>query len=180
MMTGVRVDPVARIAWVQGGATLGDVDRETQAFALVAPSGVVSETGIAGLTLGGGFGWVRGKYGMSIDNLLSVDIVTADGNFLHASETENEDLFWAIRGGGGNFGIVTSFEFRLHPLGPILMHCAPIYHGDQAKEVTQKWREFMSNAPDEFTSELFFWNIPTDPTFPEELHGTPVVIPAGV
>jgi FAD/FMN-containing dehydrogenase len=179
-MRGVRVDPDARIAWVQGGATLGDIDRETQAFALVAPSGVVSETGIAGLTLGGGFGWVRGKHGMSIDNLLSVDIVTADGKFLHASENENEDLFWAVRGGGGNFGIVTSFEFQLHPLGPIVMHCAPIYHGDQAKEITKAWREFMHTAPDEFTTELFYWNIPVHPTFPEELHGTPVVVPAGV
>ena len=117
LMRNVRVDARQRIAWVSGGATLGDIDHETQPFGLVVPAGVVSETGIAGLALGGGFGWVRGKYGMTVDNILGVDIVTADGELRHVSATENPELFWAIRGGGGNFGIVTTFEFRLHPLG---------------------------------------------------------------
>lgn len=180
LMKSVRVDPRARRAWVQGGATLGDLDRETQAFGLVAPAGVVSETGIAGLTLGGGFGWMRGKYGLSIDNLLSVDIVTADGELRRASETENPDLFWAVRGGGGNFGIVTTFEFRLHPLGPIVMHCAPVYPGEMAREVLQAWHAFMADAPDEFTTEFFFWTLPNHADFPESLRGRHVVIPAGV
>ncbi len=180
LMNSVRVDPQARIAWVQGGAPLGNVDRETQAFGLVAPAGVVSTTGVAGLTLGGGFGWVRGKHGLTIDNLQSVDIVTADGQFRRASESENADLFWAVRGGGGNFGIVTSFEFRLHPLGPTVMLCAPMYPAEQAKEVLQAWREFMDSAPDDFTSEFFFWRIPAHPNFDDKEHGKDVVIPAGV
>ena len=180
LMNSCRVDPQARIAWVQGGTPLGDVDRETQAFGLVAPAGVVSTTGVAGLTLGGGFGWVRGKYGLTIDNLLSVDIVTADGKFRRASESENADLFWGVRGGGGNFGIVTSFEFRLHPLGPVLMFCAPMYPAEQAKEVLHAWREFMDSAPDDFTTEFFFWRIPPHANFTAELHGRWVVIPAGV
>ena len=179
-MNSVRVDPQARIAWVQGGAPLGSVDRETQAFGLVAPAGVVSTTGAAGLTLGGGFGWVRGKYGLTIDNLLSVDIVTADGKFRRASKDENTDLFWAVRGGGGNFGIVTSFEFCLHPLGPIVMLCAPMYPAEQAKEVLHAWRKFMDSAPDEFTTEFFFWRIPTHPNFDSKVHDIDVVVPAGV
>jgi len=180
LMRGVHVDAAGRTARVQGGAMLGDLDRETQAFALVAPAGVVSETGVAGLTLGGGFGWVRAKHGLSIDNLLSVDIVTADGQLRCASETDNEDLFWAIRGGGGNFGVVTSFEFQLHPLGPIVMFCSPMYAATQAKEVLRVWRDFMAVAPDDFSTEFFFWTIPEHPDFPAELHGEKVVVPAGV
>lgn len=180
LMRAVHVDPVGRTARAQGGALLRDLDRETQAFGLVAPAGVVSETGIAGLTLGGGFGWVRAKHGLSIDNLLSVDIVTADGQFRRASETENEDLFWAIRGGGGNFGVITSFEFQLHPLGPIVMFCSPMYAIAQAKEVLRVWRDFMAVAPDDFSTEFFFWTIPDHPDFPDELAGEKVVIPAGV
>jgi len=116
LMKGIRVDSKARTVHAQGGATWGDLDRETQVFGLAAPGGVVSTTGIAGLTLGGGLGWLRRKHGLSIDNLLSVDIVTADGQFHTASESENADLFWGVRGGGGNFGVVTSFEYRLHPV----------------------------------------------------------------
>ena len=180
LLRGVQVDPTARIARVQGGATLGDLDRETQAFGLAAPVGTVSTTGVAGLTLGGGFGWLRAKHGLTIDNLLSVDIVTANGQFRRASESENSDLFWAVRGGGGNFGIVTSFEFRLHPVGPIVMFCGPMYPAERSSEVMRSWRDFMASAPDEFTSELLFWIIPAGPHFPPEIHGKPVVIPAGV
>ena len=180
LMRAVHVDPAERTAQVQGGAMLADLDRETQAFGLVAPAGVVSETGVAGLTLGGGFGWVRAKHGLSVDNLLSVDIVTADGQYRRASETQNEDLFWAIRGGGGNFGVITSFEFQLHPLGPIVMFCSPMYAIKQAKEVLSVWRDFMAVAPDDFSTEFFFWTIPDHPDFPDELAGQKVVIPAGV
>src|SRR4029453_9950155 len=116
LMKGIRVDPKARTAWAQGGVTWGDLDCETQGFGLAAPGGVVSTTGIAGLTLGGGLGWLRRQYGLSCDNLLAIDIVTADGQLRTASETENPDLFWGIRGGGGNFGVVTSFQYRLYPV----------------------------------------------------------------
>lgn len=179
-MCGVQVDPWARVARVQGGATLGDLDHETQVFGLAAPVGVVSATGVAGLTLGGGFGWLRGKHGLSIDNLNSVDMVTADGQFRRASDDENRDLFWGIRGGGGNFGVVTSFEFRLHPVGPQVMFCAPMYAARDAVPVLRGWREFMKGAPDEFTAMLFLQNIPAISSFPRELHGQPVVVLAGV
>ena len=122
-MTGIRVDPAARTAHVQGGATWADLDRETQVFGLATPGGVVSTTGVGGLTLHGGMGHLRRKYGLSIDNLRSVDIVTADGQLRHASVDEHPDLFWAVRGAGSNFGVVTSFEFELHPLGPEVMLC---------------------------------------------------------
>ena len=158
---------------------MGDLDRETQAFGLVAPAGVISTTGVAGLTLGGGFGWVRAKYGLSIDNLLSVDIVTADGQFRRASETENADLFWAVRGGGGNFGVVISFEFRLHPVGPIVMFCAPMYAAEDARQVLPAWRDFMASAPDEFTSQLLLWTLPAAAPF-TEVQGKSVAITAGV
>ena len=180
LMNGIRVDPQARVAWVEGGAALGDVDHETQAFGLAVPAGVVSTTGVGGLTTGGGYGWLRGKHGMTIDNLLAVEMVTPDGQFRRASETENTDLFWAIRGGGGNFGVVTTFEFRLHEVGPMLMVCNPMYAAEHAREVMRGWRAFMENAPDEFTTEFFFWTIPEFPHFPEETHGQDVVIPCGV
>ncbi len=180
LLRGVQVDPTGRTARVQGGATLGDLDRETQAFGLAAPGGVVSTTGVAGLTLGGGFGWLRAKHGLTIDNLLSVDIVTANGQFRRASESENSDLFWAVRGGGGTFGIVTSFEFRLHPVGPIVMFCGPMYPAEHSRQVMRSWRDFMARASDEFTSELLLWIIPADPLFPPEMHGKRVVVPAGV
>jgi hypothetical protein len=180
LMNGVRVDPEARIAYAQGGATWGDVDRDTQAFGLATPGGVVSTTGIAGLTLGGGLGWLRRKHGLSIDNLLSVDIVTANGQFHTASETKNADLFWGIRGGGGNFGVVTQFEYRLHPVGPIVMLCAPWYAAETAGEVLPAWRDFMATAPEELSSNVLFWTVPPVPDFPEEAHGQRVIIPAAV
>lgn len=172
---GVRVDPVSRIADVGPGATLGDVDRETQAFGLVAPAGVVSTTGIAGLTLAGGVGWLRRKYGMTIDNLLSVDIVTADGAFLRASATENEDLFWAVRGGGGNFGVITSFRFRLHSLGPMVYFAAPMFAAERASEILRKWRDFCTEASDEITSTFLFQTLPRAAAFPEAVWDRQVV-----
>jgi len=152
-MKGMRVDPVNRIARAQGGLTWGEFDRETQAFGLATTGGAISSTGIAGLTLGGGIGWLQRQHGLACDNLLSADVVTADGRFLIASETENRDLFWGLRGGGGNFGIVTSFEYRLHPVGPVL--AGPILHPfSAAKEAFAFYRDFSRSAPDELFCEF--------------------------
>jgi FAD/FMN-containing dehydrogenase len=177
-MRGVFVDPSARTVRVQGGAIWAEVDRETQIHGLATPGGVVSDTGVAGLTLHGGYGHLRRKYGLSIDNLLSVDIVTADGKLRRCSADENPDLFWAVRGAGGNFGVVTSFEFRLHSIGPEVFMCAPAYAAADAPQVLPKWRDFMATAPDEVTSMALFWSVP--PGFPEEMVGTPVLILAAV
>ena len=177
-MRGVHVDPAAQTVRAQGGATWGDCDRETQLFGLAVPGGVVSTTGIAGLTLHGGVGHLRRKYGLSIDNLLSVDIVTADGQLHRASEKENDDLFWAVRGAGSNFGVVTSFEFRAHPVGPMVMVGAVFYAYEDAKTVLPAWRDFMAEAPDELSSLAFFWNVPPGEPFPAEHHGKPVFIAA--
>ncbi len=141
LMKGIHVDPKGRTVRAQAGVTLGELDRETQAFGLATPMGVVSETGIAGLILGGGMGWLRRKYGLACDNLIGADIVTADGQFLHLSAEENSDLFWGIRGGGGNFGIVTSFEYKLHPVGPIVMSATTMYPLADAKPVLSAWRD---------------------------------------
>ena len=149
-MRSVRVDLTRMTARAEGGCRLGDLDRETQAFGLATVAGTVSDTGIAGLTLGGGFGWLMGKHGLTVDNLVSADVVTADGKLLIASATENSDLFWGLRGGSGNFGVVTSFEYRLFPLGPVLggMVIHPI---DKAREVLKFFREFASTIPDELS-----------------------------
>lgn len=179
-MRAVRVDPVNRTVRAQGGALWADVDRETQVFGLATTGGVVSTTGIAGLTLGGGYSWHRRKHGMSIDNLLSADVVTADGELLHASEEEHPDLFWAIRGGGGNFGIVTSFEYRLHELGPEVMFLGCMYPMENIRNVASAWRAFMDGAADEITVDCVAWSIPPHPAFPEELHHRPVAIVAGM
>jgi FAD/FMN-containing dehydrogenase len=179
-MRAVHVDPEAQTAYVEGGALWGDVDRETQVFGLAVPGGVVSYTGVAGLTLGGGYGWLRGKYGLTCDCLLSVDIVTADGQFLKASPTRHPDLFWGIRGGGGNFGIVTGFEFRLFAVGPQFVLCAPLHAAKDVRRGMRAWRDFMLDAPDEFTSDCVLWSVPADPHFPEEAWGKNVFIPAGV
>jgi FAD/FMN-containing dehydrogenase len=179
-MRGVRVDPAARTARVQGGATWGDVDRETQLFGLATPGGGVSSTGVGGLTLHGGWGWLRRKFGYCVDNLVSVDIVTADGQVRTASETQNPDLFWAVRGAGSNFGVVTSFEFRLHDVGPLVAFAAPIYAMEDAERVVPAWREFMSTAPDEVSSQLFLWGIPAVEVFPAELHDRAIVVPAAM
>jgi FAD/FMN-containing dehydrogenase len=174
-MKGIRVDPERHSVRAESGATLGDLDRETQVFDLATPMGVVSETGIAGLTLSGGIGWLRRKWGLSSDNLLSVDVVSADGRFLTASEEENEDLFWGIRGGGGNFGVVTSFEYRLHPIGPEVMFCFILYPGTQAQEVVRFCQEYVAGAPDEVSPLAFLGRVPHAEMFPQEWHGQPYV-----
>ena len=179
-MKGIRVDPWARTVQAQAGVTWGELDRETQIFALATPGGVVSTTGIAGLTLSGGLSWQRRKHGMSIDNLLSADVVTADGGFLRASEDQNPDLFWALRGGGGNFGVVTSFTYRLHELGPQVMFLACLYSLDQIRPVLTAWRDFAASAPDEATVDGLVWGIPAHPAFPDAIHGQPVVAVAGM
>ena len=175
-MKSVRVDPEARRAWVGPGATLGDVDKETQAFGLVVPTGINSTTGIAGLALGGGFGWLTRPFGMTCDNLVSADIVTAEGNFVHASEKENPDLFWAIRGGGGNFGIVTSFEFKLHPLGPEVFSGLIVHPFSEAKSLLAQYREIADKAPDQLTVWTVMRKAPPLPFIPAEWHGREVLI----
>ena len=174
-MKSVRVDPERRTVRAEGGARLADLDRETQVFGLATPMGVVSETGIAGLTLGGGIGWLRRKHGLSSDNLLSVDVVTADGRFLTASEAENPDLFWGIRGGGGNFGVVTSFEYRLHPVGPEVMFCFVLYPGDRAKEALGFCEEYVAEAPEGVSPLGVLGHVPPVELFPERWHGEPYV-----
>jgi FAD/FMN-containing dehydrogenase len=178
-MRGVRVDPSTQTVRVQGGATLGDLDRETQLFGLAVPAGVVSTTGVAGLTLHGGTGHLRRKHGLSIDSLLSVDIVTADGQMRTASATENEDLFWAVRGAGSNFGVVTSFEFRAHPVGPMVMVGAIFYPFDDVPALLRAWRDYVTTAPDELSSIVLLWTVPPGEAFPPEHHGKPVVVVAG-
>jgi FAD/FMN-containing dehydrogenase len=175
-MRGVWVDPEARTVRVQGGATWGDVDRETQLFGLATPGGVVSTTGVGGLTLHGGWGWLRRKYGYCVDNLLAVEIVIADGQVLNASETEHPDLFWAIRGAGSNFGVVTAFTFALHPVGPLVTLAAPFYALEDAERVLPAWRDFMADASDEVSSNALIWGIPAVDAFPAELHGRAVLI----
>jgi FAD/FMN-containing dehydrogenase len=174
-MNGVHVDPDTATVRVQGGATWGDCDRETQLFGLAVPGGVVSTTGVAGLTLHGGLGHLRRKHGLSIDSLVSVDIVTADGQFRKASATENEDLFWAVRGAGSNFGVVTSFEFQAHPVGPMVFVGAVFYPLEDAATILPAWRDFMDAAPEELSSLAICWSIPPAPPFPPELHGTPTL-----
>ena len=148
-MNAIRVDPVSRTASVQAGATWAAFDREAQAFGLATTGGTVSNTGVAGLTLGGGLGWLMGAVGLSCDNLLSVDVVTADGRFLRASATEHEDLFWGVRGGGGNFGIVTTLDFRLHPIGPLVLGGMVIHRLAHAKDVLRFYQEFVQTLPDD-------------------------------
>lgn len=178
-MRGVHVDPATQTVRAEGGATWGDADRETQLFGLAVPGGVVSTTGIAGLTLHGGVGHLRRKYGMSIDNLLSVDIVTADGVLRRASSSENEELFWAVRGAGSNFGVVTSFEFQAHPVGPMVMVAAVFYSFDQVRELLPAWRDYVESAPDELSSVALCWSVPPHEPFPPEHHGKAVFVVAG-
>ena len=174
-MKGIRVDPAARTARAEAGVLWGELDRETQLHGLATVGGIVTHTGIAGLTLGGGIGWLTRKHGATVDNLVSVELVTADGEVLTASEDENPDLFWGVRGGGGNFGIVTSFEYRLHPVGPVVL-AGPIFHPlEDAREVLRFYREFIAAAPDELTTILYLRLAPPLPFLPEDVHGKPIV-----
>jgi FAD/FMN-containing dehydrogenase len=175
-MKSVRVDATTKTAWVEPGATLADLDMETQAFRLALPTGINSTTGIAGLTLGGGFGWITRKFGLTIDNLLSADVVTANGELVRASPTEHRDLFWAIRGGGGNFGVVTAFEFRLHELGPEVLSGLVIHPFAEAESVLQQYRQALENAPDELTCWVVMRQAPPLPFLPAEWHGKEVVV----
>jgi hypothetical protein len=158
-MKGIRVNPVTRTVRAEGGCTWGDLDRETQAFGLATTGGTVSTTGIAGLTLGGGLGWLMRQYGLSCDNLVSVDLVTAEGQFLTASASENADLFWGMRGAGANFGVATSFEYRLHPVGPLLAGML-IYPFAKANDVLRFYRDVTAGAPDEFTALAGLLSLP--------------------
>jgi len=164
-----RVDPQARTVQVGGGCTSGDVDHATHAFGLAVPTGVVSTTGVGGLTLGGGHGYLTRKYGLTIDNLLGADMVLADGSFVTVSAEENPDLFWAIRGGGGNFGVVTEFRFQLHPVHTIVGG-PTLWHQEQTTEVMQWFRDFMQEAPEDLYGFLAILMVPPGPPFPEELH----------
>ncbi|HEX3378858.1 MAG TPA: FAD-binding oxidoreductase [Paraburkholderia sp.] len=174
-MKSVRIDPDAQRAYVEPGATLHDLDHEAQAFGLATPLGINSTTGVAGLTLGGGFGWLSRRYGMTIDNLVAADIVTADGALHHASATENEDLFWAIRGGGGNFGVVTLFEFALHAVGPMVYGGLYVLPLADAKEALMKYRDAVAAMPD----ELAVWAVarlaPPLPFLSPDVHGKPIL-----
>lgn len=174
-MKGIRVEPLRRTARVEPGVKWSELDRETQMFGLAVPGGVVSTTGIAGLTLGGGQGWLGRKYGLALDNLLSVDVVTADGRLLTASAEENADLFWGVRGGGGNFGIVTSFEYRLNPVGPIVLAGPAFYPAARAVEVLRGYRDFFADAPDEIAGMAAVLTAPPAPFLPDSVHGSKVV-----
>jgi FAD/FMN-containing dehydrogenase len=174
-MNGVRVDPVAKTARAGAGATWGDFDRETQVFGLATTGGLISSTGVAGLTLGGGIGYLTRSYGLACDNLLAVDVVTADGRLVQASATENPDLFWALRGGGGNFGVVTSLDFQLHDVGPDVA-MAQIFHPiDAAGDVLRFYREFAASAPDEVALYALIVRCPPVDPFPKAFQGKPVI-----
>lgn len=175
-MRDVRVDPASQTARVGPGATLGDFDHEAQAFGLATPVGINSTTGIAGLTLGGGFGWLSRKYGLTVDNLLSADVVTADGRLVRASESEEPDLFWGVRGGGGNLGVVTSFEFRLHRVGPEVLSGLVVHPFDAAPEVIRHWRSFVATAPDELTCWIVTRKAPPLPFLPGAWHGREILV----
>ncbi|RYU10194.1 FAD-binding oxidoreductase [Nocardioides iriomotensis] len=179
-MNGVDVDPEARTVRVQGGALIGDLDHETQAFGLVAPSGIVSDTGVAGLSLGGGEGWVRRKHGMAVDNLLAAQVVCADGQVRTASADTNPDLFWALRGGGGNFGVVTSFTFRCHPVGPTVAFAGVFHPVEDAENVYRRFRDWAATAPDEVSALIGCTTLPPSEHTPPEIHDTPFVVTGAV
>ena len=174
-MSGIRVDPDARTVGVQAGVLLGELDAATQEHGLAVPAGIVSHTGLAGLTLGGGIGWIQRKYGLTVDSLVSADVVTADGSFVRAAEDENADLFWGLRGGGGNFGIVTDFRFRLLPLGPLVMAGAVFWPIDQAASVLRRHRDWLAGCPDELMTLVVQRLAPPLPAVPAELVGRPVI-----
>jgi len=174
-MKGVRVDPVARTVRAQGGVTWGELDHETQAFGLATTGGQISTTGIAGLTLGGGLGWLMRKCGLVVDNLLSADVVLADGRFLTSNATEHADLFWGLRGGGGNLGLVTSFEYRLHPIGPMVTGGVLLYPAARAREALRFYRDYMATASEDEMVAFAFQSAPPAPFVPAAVQGAPVV-----
>jgi FAD/FMN-containing dehydrogenase len=174
-MRAVWVDPADRTAWVQGGALWGDVDHETQAHGLATTGGIVGHTGVAGLTLGGGIGFLMRKHGLAVDNLLAAEVVTAEGNIIQASAEEHPDLFWALRGGGGNFGVVTSFRFALHPVGPIVMAGPVFWAAEDTADVLRFYRDFAAEAPDELGTVVRLGTVPPLPVLPEDLHWRPAI-----
>jgi FAD/FMN-containing dehydrogenase len=174
-MKAARVDPARRRVTIEGGATLSDLDAATQAHGLATPVGINSTTGIGGLTLGGGFGWLSRKYGLTVDNLESAEVVTATGEVVLSSATEHSDLFWALRGGGGNFGVVTRFEFRLHPVGPDVLSGLIVYPLSEAKSVLRHYREFMAAAPEELNVWTVLRQAPPLPFLPESFHGQEMI-----
>src|SRR5512143_3673782 len=175
-MKNVRVDAAKRRAYVEPGATLADFDAAVQKHGLATPVGINSTTGIAGLTLGGGFGWLTRKYGMTVDNLVSVNMITAEGKKIRVSENDNADLFWAIRGGGGNFGVVTQFEFQLFPVGPEIVAGLIVFPFNQAKQVLTRYRQFVASAPEELNVWALLRKAPSLPFLPESVHGKEVVV----
>ncbi|MFF1285872.1 FAD-binding oxidoreductase [Streptomyces sp. NPDC058299] len=179
-MRGAVVDPVRRRAVAQAGMTWGDLDHETQAFGLAVTGGLVSSTGIAGFTLGGGVGWLLRRHGLASDNLTAAEVVTADGRVVRADEREHPELFWALRGGGGNFGVVTSFEYALHPVGPQVLAGLIVYPLEEARQVVTRWRELIADMPDELTTLINLTTAPPVPFLPEEVHGTRVVVLAAM
>lgn len=180
LMNGVRLSPALDVAFVEGGALWLDVDSATSPFHRATPGGLISATGVAGLTLSGGIGWLRGRHGLACDNLMGADVVAADGRLLHTSESERPELLWALRGGGGNFGIVVNFEFRLHEIPSELMFCAPIYPEERANEIIPLWRDFMATAPERLSGLAEFSTIPEDPAYPENCWGRRVIALAHV
>ena len=174
-MRAVLVDPASRTAWVQGGALWGDVDHETQAHGLATTGGIIGHTGVAGLTLGGGIGFLMRKHGLAVDNLLAAEVVTAEGRVVHASADEHPDLFWALRGGGGNFGIVTAFRFALHPVGPTVMAGPVFWAADDTTDVLRFYRDFAAEAPDELGTVVRLGTVPPLPVVPEDLHFRPAI-----
>lgn len=179
-MKGVRIDPTARTATVEPGVTLGELDRATQAHGLATPVGINSTTGIAGLTLGGGFGWISRRFGLTVDNLRAADVITSHGERRRASATEDANLFWAIRGGGGNFGVVTSFEFQLHEVGPTVLAGLVVHPFSDARKVLDHYRAFVATAPEELSCWVVLRKAPPLPFLPAEWHGREVVVLACV
>jgi FAD/FMN-containing dehydrogenase len=179
-MNDISVDPERRVARVGGGATWSEVDRATQEHGLATTGGRVSNTGVAGLTLGGGSGWLERKHGLTVDNLLAVELVTADGRIVRASDDENPDLFWALRGGGGNFGVATAFEFQLHPVGPEVFAGLVLHTADHGRELMRLWRDAMRDAPEPLSLAFAYLGAPDEPDIPEHLRGRPAAAVAGM
>ncbi|MEA2438422.1 MAG: hypothetical protein QOF65_2978, partial [Thermoleophilaceae bacterium] len=174
-MKGIRVDPGRRTVVAQAGCLWSDLDHETQAFGLALTGGLIGTTGIAGFTLGGGIGWLMRTCGLTCDSLIGADVVTADGRLVHASADENAELFWGLRGGGGNFGVVTAFEYQLHPVGPLVLGGPIFYRGEDAEQVLEGYRELAAGFPDELTTLVNLATAPPAPFLPEEIHGKPII-----